>query len=129
MSNIIFSLGHSNRKIGEFLGKLKDNQIDVLVDVRTSPYSRYCPQFNQKALSQSLEAENIQYLWKGNNLGGKGENINYDEAIDELTEMAKEGKRVCIMCSEGDYKKCHRYQTLTPSLEKRNVTINHIQWK
>ena len=125
---VIFTIGHSVQVFSEFTKKLKDNQIDMLVDVRTSPYSRYCPQFNRNALSRGLQEENIQYLWKGNNLGGKGKNVDYDEAIDELVEMAKEGKKICVMCTEKDYLKCHRYEMLTPSFQERNVTINHIQW-
>ncbi|MFA7285232.1 MAG: DUF488 domain-containing protein [Candidatus Paceibacterota bacterium] len=123
----IFSFGHSRRAYSEFLQKLRDNQIDILVDVRSFPRSRFCPQFNQKALSEELAKADITYLFKGSNLGGLGENTAYEETIDELVETVNTGKKVCVMCSEGDFKKCHRFSVLTPSFEARGVSVEHIE--
>ncbi|MCX6724334.1 MAG: DUF488 domain-containing protein [Candidatus Staskawiczbacteria bacterium] len=122
---IIFSVGHSNHPIDIFISRLKKHKISILVDVRTTPLSRFCPHFNKNALQQALNRENILYLWKGRNLGGRNINIDYDKTIIEVSEMAK-GKRTCILCSEKDYKKCHRYLTLTPSLEKQGFFVKHI---
>ena len=55
--------------------------------------------------------------------------MGYEEAINELTELAKSGKRVCVMCSEKDYKKCHRFTMLTPSFEERGLLLVHIQYE
>lgn len=126
-SNIfIWSIGHSNVSLDIFLDKLKENKIEVLVDVRTIPLSRFCQHFNKNALQQALVKETINYLFRGQNLGGKGVNVGYEEAIDELVTLVKQGTRVCIMCSEKDYKKCHRYTVLTPSLEERGLLVIHI---
>lgn len=122
----VFSIGHSNRAYSEYLKVLKDNNIDVIVDIRTFPRSRFCPHFNRKRLEESLGKENIKYLFKGNNLGGLGDNENYEETIDELVDLSTQGKRVCVMCSEKDYKKCHRYEMLTPSFEERGLEVIHI---
>lgn len=126
MKYVIFDVGHSNRAYSEFLKILKDNKIEVLVDIRTFPRSRFCPHFNQKRLDQSLKEDGIGYLFKGNNLGGRGENANYEETIDELVEMVKAGKQVCVMCSEKDYKQCHRYTILQPSFEDKGLIVKHI---
>ena len=126
-SNIyIWSLGHSNVSIDTFLNKLKENKIQLIADCRTHPISRFCPHYSQNALQKALNSKNIQYLYKGKNLGGKGVNVGYEEAIDELVTLAKQGKRVCVMCSEKDYKKCHRYTVLTPSFEERGLLVIHI---
>lgn len=124
---VIFTLGHSNRTIFEFIGILKDNGISIIVDVRTIPSSRYCPHFNKNALQAKLAKENIQYLFRGNNLGGKAVNTNYGESIDEVVQIA-ETSTVCILCSEKDYKTCHRYLTLEPSFRKAGAEIKHILW-
>lgn len=126
MENKTFSYGHSVRAISEFLKTLKEKDIDILVDVRSRPQSRFQPQYNQKALADSLLSVGILYVFKGKNLGGKDENVDYEETIDELVEIIKTGKRVCVMCSEGDYKKCHRHQVLEPSLNQRGVSMEHI---
>jgi uncharacterized protein (DUF488 family) len=125
--NKIFSIGHSNRGFSEFLEKLQENKVDTIIDVRTFPRSRFCPHFNQKRLATELNAQNITYLFKGDRLGGKGENRDYQGAIDELVEMSS-GKIICIMCSEGKYKDCHRYSLIAPSLEEKGVEIEHISY-
>ncbi len=122
----VFSIGHSNRAYSEYLKILKNNEIDIIVDIRTYPRSRFCPQFNRKKLDEMLSIEGIEYQFRGDNLGGLGENENYEETIDELVELVRTGKNVCVMCSEKDYKQCHRYEMLTPSFEKRGVEIIHI---
>jgi uncharacterized protein (DUF488 family) len=127
MNNTLFTIGHSILAFSEFSQKLKDNEIGVLVDIRSHPYSRFCPQFNHKRLSDELNNEKITYLFKGNNLGGKGENINYEETIDELVEMIKKGDKICVCCSERDHRKCHRFSMLTPSFELRGVKVEHIE--
>lgn len=126
---LLFSCGHSNKPIAIFLDVLKKHGIDVLVDVRTLPVSRFCPHFNQKALQETLAKETIKYLYRGKNLGGRGVNVEYEEAIDELVDMAKKGAKVAVMCSEGDYHNCHRYSTLTPSFEERGATVEHIEYE
>lgn len=125
----IYSSGHSNRSIEEFLFKLKENRIDILVDVRSVPVSRWTPHFGKMMLERALESENIQYLYRGQNLGGRGDNEGYEEAIGELTELAKNDLNVCVMCSEGDYRKCHRFTTLTPSFEARGLFVTHIEYE
>ena len=128
-SNIYIStIGHSNVPLTTFLKKLKEHQIEVLVDVRTIPLSRFCPHYNKMPLQRALAAETIKYLWKGANLGGRAVNVGYEEAINELTELAKKGVRVCVMCSEKNFKDCHRYLTLTPSFEERGLFVVHIQY-
>lgn len=125
----IASLGHSNKPIAAFLGILKKHDIEVLVDVRSVPVSRFCPHFNKNALQSELAKRDIQYLSRGQNLGGRDVNVGWDEAIEELVCLAESGARVAVMCSEGDYRKCHRYITITPALEERGLRVVHIQYE
>lgn len=122
---IIYSLGHSNRSINEFLERIKTYRINRLVDIRTRPYSRFCPWFNQKSLSAQLSAAGVLYDFRGNNLGGLGENIDYHETLEELVGLAK-SERIAIMCSEADYKKCHRHLNIEPDLVNLGTKVEHI---
>jgi uncharacterized protein (DUF488 family) len=97
----------------------------MLVDVRTYPRSNRARQFNQESLSESLTRNGIQYLYRGNNLGGLGENVDFDGTIHEISELAT-NKRVVLMCSEGNPKKCHRYSVLSPTLQKQGLTVEHL---
>ena len=129
-SNIyIFSIGHSSVPLSAFLAKLKEHQVQVLVDCRSTPISRFASHFNKKPLNSALARETIKYLWRGQNIGGKRANVFYEETIDELVEMAKQGARVCVMCTEKDYKNCHRHTVLTPSFEQRGILVIHIEYE
>src|SRR5258708_11449332 len=50
----IFSIGHSNHPIVHFLGLLARHDIAALADVRSTPYSRFNPQFNRETLAEHL---------------------------------------------------------------------------
>lgn len=133
----IYTIGHSNHPAEVFLALLDQHAVELLVDVRSSPYSRYVPQANREALSRALATAGISYLWLGARLGGKPEGVvaDYDElrtsptfqqGIDELLALATE-RRTAIMCAEGDHRQCHRYRLITPVLVDRGVQVVHIQ--
>ena len=69
----IYTIGHSNHESEAFLALLQEHDITLLVDVRSSPYSRYVPQANRETLAHALEAAGIGYRWVGDRLGGKPE--------------------------------------------------------
>src|SRR5688572_31871618 len=59
---VIYTIGHSNREIDEFIELLKYNKIEVLIDVRKLPGSKKYPHFNQDQLSISLSSADILYV-------------------------------------------------------------------
>jgi len=124
----IKTIGHSNKQITEFLDTLQKHEIEMVVDVRTIPRSRFSPHFNEKPLGSALAKRSIKYLNRGQNLGGRGVNVGYEEAIEELVELARQGVRICVMCSEADYRNCHRYSALTPSFYSHDVEVFHIEY-
>ncbi len=67
----VYSIGHSNHDIDKFCDLLIHNEIKYLVDVRSTPFSRYYPQYNQERLLLSLATVNIKYVFLGKELGGR----------------------------------------------------------
>jgi uncharacterized protein (DUF488 family) len=57
----IWTIGHSTRKIDNFISLLEENGIKSLVDVRSLPGSKRYPQFNKEALADSLGKAGIRY--------------------------------------------------------------------
>jgi uncharacterized protein (DUF488 family) len=57
----IWTIGHSTRTIDEFISLLKENEINLLADVRAWPGSKRYPHFNKDALAESLTAHGIRY--------------------------------------------------------------------
>ena len=51
----IYTIGHSTITIERFVDLLRSYSIQVLVDTRSQPHSRYAPQFNHGSLKTSIE--------------------------------------------------------------------------
>lgn len=110
----VFTIGHSTKSFEDFVRILKAYGIEILIDVRHFPHSRKFPWFNTEFLRENLIKEGINYVWI-EKLGGfrKGGYLKYmeseewKEGFEELRKIA-EKKRVCIMCSEWKFWKCHR---------------------
>jgi uncharacterized protein (DUF488 family) len=133
----LYTVGHSNHEAGTFLALLHQYGIELVADVRSSPYSRYVPQANRETLARALEAAGIAYRWLGDRLGGKpdGAVADYDElrqasafqaGLAALLALAAE-RRVAVLCAEGDHRQCHRGTLITPELIAREVRVLHIQ--
>jgi len=58
---LLYTVGHSNRSIEDFIGILKAHGILRILDVRRYPTSRKWPHFDAAALEASLAAEGIGY--------------------------------------------------------------------
>jgi uncharacterized protein (DUF488 family) len=141
---MIFTIGHSNHSIDYFSELLKLYKIDTLVEVRSSPRSRFFPHFNQNNLKNTLQINGISYIDMGKTLGGRpGDksvlNIDneieldkieskdwYQSSIERLIEISI-NKNIVIMCSEENPEKCHRGYIITQSLLKRNIEVIHIR--
>jgi uncharacterized protein (DUF488 family) len=138
----IFTIGHSNHPIERFLALLRSGGIEALVDVRSVPSSRFCPQFRRGSLVEAMAAAGISYAWYGEMLGGKPKNraLWRDGAPDyakiaaqpefarKIDALAAEAARraVAIMCAEKDPRDCHRSRLLGPPLIDRGIVLRHI---
>ena len=133
----IYTIGHSNHQAEDLIALLCQHGIELVVDVRSSPYSRYVPQANRETLARTLDGAGIGYHWMGDRLGGKPEGnvADYDQlrmspsflqGISDLVALTTEN-RTAIMCSEGDHRQCHRHKLITPVLLDQDVGVLHIQ--
>jgi uncharacterized protein (DUF488 family) len=128
----IYTIGHSTRSAGEFVGLLKESSIGLLADVRTVPRSRFNPQFNADTLPKALDAAGIAYrhmaalgglrhrakgaapspngLWRNEAFQAYSDYATthpFRVGLDELRALAHDN--VCaIMCAEAVWWRCHR---------------------
>lgn len=139
----IYTIGYGARSLDDFLQLLKAHDIAYLVDVRSTPYSRFKPEFSKDALAQALEAQGIRYLHLGNQLGGQPDDPScyvegkvdyaavrrlpaYAAGMERLERAWRQRRRVVLMCSEGKPELCHRSKLLGLSLEERGIPVLHI---
>jgi uncharacterized protein (DUF488 family) len=140
----IWTIGHSNHASDHFQALLHENGIQFLVDVRSSPYSRYSPQFDRQALQKSLRNIGTAYTFFGDDLGGRPPEPGlYDaegrvkyyavahlnrfrNAIERLV-VGSDGRRIAVMCSEENPEGCHRRLLVGRVLTSFGIVLRHIR--
>ncbi len=140
---MIYTIGHSKHPIERFLALLQEHGIDALADVRSTPYSRFNPQFNKEKLHPVLKDAGIRYVFLGEELGARSKDPEcYDEqgraryaklaatnafrhGLDRLL-TGMQDHRIAIMCAEREPLECHRTILVARELEKLGVPVTHI---
>ena len=127
--NVLFTIGHSTHSIEGFIALLNSHGVQHLVDVRSIPKSRHCPQFNTGALESSLRSAGITYThlkalggrrhsrkdsintgWRNTSFRGYADYMaapQFAEGIDALIQIART-TTTAIMCAEAVPWRCHR---------------------
>ncbi|MEG4800421.1 DUF488 domain-containing protein [Microcoleus sp. ARI1-B5] len=139
----LFTIGHSNHSIEAFLLLLKQHGITAVADVRSHPFSGYLPHFNKSEIAASLSAVGIQYVFLGQELGARPEDLScYDNSgkalydriaatplfaagIQRLLKGAANYK-ISLMCAEKDPLTCHRTILVCHQVKEFNLPIHHI---
>jgi uncharacterized protein (DUF488 family) len=123
----IFTIGYEGATLHAFLSALEANQIEHVVDVRLTPFSRR-PEFCRDALQRALHARGIRYshvpelgcpkdiriaYYENGDFGWYSS--NYEQRVlsrrqDRLSQLARDARerRVCLLCLEADAHTCHR---------------------
>lgn len=148
----LFTIGHSNRSLEEFIELLVGFDVDRVVDIRKFPRSRTNPQFNEDALPQALAESDISYehlvalggrrakgqavardinpYWTNesfHNYADYALSAEFHAGLDHLLEASQQ-RRCAIMCSEAVWWRCHR-RIVTDYLIARGVDVFHIMGK
>ncbi len=138
----VHTVGHSTHDIEKFIDLMKRHGIDAVGDVRSQPYSRYQPQFNQDSLRKELQRAGISYVFLGDELGARskdpecyiGGQVSYTKlaqtplfqaGLDRIASGVEE-YNLALMCSEKDPLECHRTILVARHLVKQGLVITHI---
>ena len=139
----VYSIGHGNKSIDTLIEELRHFEINYLIDIRSKPYSKYSPHFNQNALKFALMDREITYAFMGDVLGGLPEDptcytnghVDYEKLKDKdffktglqrLITAHNKNIKIAIMCSESKPEECHRTKLIGEELKHLGIVINHI---
>ena len=145
----MFTIGHSNRPLEEFLGLLEESRIECVVDVRRLPGSRSFRQYDADALTLSLAERGIDYWYLPPLCGrrSKRELVGippetfwsnasfaryaayahsnaFTEGLQALVLRARD-QRCAVMCAEAVWWRCHR-RIISDHLLALGVPVLHI---
>jgi uncharacterized protein (DUF488 family) len=140
---LVYTIGHSNHPIEEFIKLLNHYSINCVCDVRSTPYSRYAEQYNREYLKEVLESKNIMYLYFGDEFGARrNEKSLLTDGVVDFNKVAKDDKFICgitrvkkgiqkdyrivLMCTEKEPLECHRTILVSRNLETSGISVAHI---
>lgn len=142
MNDTIYTVGHSNHSLENFVALLKLHNVTAIGDVRSQPVSTYTPHFSREPLAAALAQHRIAYVFLGNYLGGRSSNkacyrhgrLQYSLVMQEQSfatgiERLKTGMqqfRIALMCSEKDPLGCHRALLVGRHLFQQGIRLEHI---
>lgn len=139
----LLTIGHSNLSADRFMALLTSAGVTAVADVRSIPFSRWCPWFSAKALAQRLAGEGIAYIALGEQLGGRPRDPKlYRNGVADYEAMAARPEfvaglervvdeiarhRVCLLCAEREPLDCHRCLLVGRALAERGLRLGHIR--
>jgi uncharacterized protein (DUF488 family) len=142
---ICYTIGHSTHETEALLRLLQKNNIDSVVDVRSSPYSRYNHQYNKETIKADLQKNGFTYVFMGDLLGARysdpalffnetymvdfkkvRETDNFKKGIERVINGINRGHNIALMCAEKDPFDCHRFVLVSYALTKKSITVQHI---
>lgn len=145
-----YSIGHSNNTADRFMAMLHAENVGAIADVRSTPFSRFCPWFSASKLKPLLEQNGIGYLSYGAALDGRPQSPDlYCDGVADYEAMARQpdfqagldaliadagqlrahgpgNGRLCLMCAERAPLDCHRCLLVARALAARGFTVGHI---
>lgn len=139
-----FTIGYGDYPIELFLYFLQKTGIDTIIDVRSSPYSKFNPYFNRDNLENSLKRNNVGYRYMGDQIGGRYSNPNllfpdgtvnyqkvrnteiFQDGINQLISIISSGKKIALMCAEKEPERCHRFVLISRVLQSKGVNVIHV---
>ncbi len=138
----LYSIGHSNQSLDEFVELLNVHSINCVIDVRSVPASKYSPQFNQESLKYFLKSYDVLYLYFGDEFGARrtdclDENgqVSFEKVVETplfksgVTRVMKgleKGFRIAFMCSEANPLECHRFSLVSRYFYEQGIDVQHI---
>lgn len=138
----VYTIGHSNHPFEVFLDLMRLHSIEVVADVRSTPFSRFNPQFSRGEIEPGLKAHAIRYVYLGRELGARPDDPScyeggravyariartslFQAGVERVIRGANEF-RLALMCAEKDPLECHRTLLVTRALVDRGLRVTHI---
>lgn len=140
---MLYTIGYGNRHWSNLRQLLGDRRCELLIDVRSQPFSAFNPSFNKAALAQLCQQAGISYQHLAA-LGGKptapqllnaygqpdyrriSESPAFQQGLSELVRLKQQGVYTCLMCSESKPEQCHRTLLIGEALARLGMAPTHI---
>jgi uncharacterized protein (DUF488 family) len=132
----IYTAGHGDLDWDGFAQLLHPYGVEILVDVRSNPYTTNAPDFNRDRVEYLARREGMEYIWLGSKLGALTEDGRVDyvvreregryrSGIEELLSLAHD-RIVCLLGGAADPERSHRHHLIAQTLLRQHVEVRHV---
>lgn len=140
----LYTVGHSRFEFEYFANLLKKFEINYLLDVRSTPYSKYAETFNKEKLENLLFAKGIKYFFMGKFFGARSDNVDlyskegyldfektshsdlFVKGMESVKLGLERGNNIVLMCTEKDPIDCHRAIMVARAFSLDGIDVKHI---
>ena len=140
----VFAIGHSNYPIEKLIDMLNQYNINCVVDIRETPYSRYNIQYNREDFCKTLRKEGFIYIYMGKEFGarrGSKESYNregfadfekvskedkFKKGIERIKDGCKKGYKIALLGAMQDPIRCHRSILVGRRLNENGINVKYI---
>ena len=140
----IYTIGHSNYTIEKLIDMLKYYNINCVVDIRGTPYSKYNVQFDKETIRYTLSKAGFIYIYMAKELAAKRINKQsyneegysdfekvikekeFLERIERLKNGCNKGYNIALLGAMQEPIRCHRAILVGKALRKSGFNVKHI---
>lgn len=140
----IYTIGHSNYTVENLIDMLRYYNINCVVDIRGTPYSKYNVQFDKETIRYTLSKAGFIYIYMAKELAAKRINkqsyndegysdfekvINekeFLEGIERLKNGCNKGYNIALLGAMQEPIRCHRSILVGKALRKAGFDVKHI---
>ena len=143
MNNTIYTIGYTGFSLTDFLHTLKENKIQVVIDVRSSPFSERYPEYNRPNLDRTLQNNGIYYRNYAEEFGARQENPIYftngyldfnkfsksdsfQNGVKKIRNSLEKNYIITFLCAEKDPIQCHRAILVSKAFSDLGYHVVHI---
>ena len=140
----IYTIGHSNYELTRLVDMLKHYNINCIVDIRATPYSKYNIQYNKENIKHTLINLGFTYIYMAKEFGAKRETktsynsygyadfekvineIDFKNGVKRLKLGIKKGYKIALLGAMQEPLRCHRSILVGKALTEEGFHVKHI---
>jgi len=143
MIKTVYTIGYAGFKINDFIEELHKYGINLVVDVRSKPYSQYFSEYNKEKLEELLKDAKVFYRNYADEFGARQTNNSYFthgymdfelfsqsdsflNGFDKIEKNIEKGYTPVLMCAEKDPFNCHRAILVSRAFSLTGYNVKHL---
>lgn len=140
----LYTIGYSGFDIKDFIDVLHQLNIQIVIDVRSYPVSKYYTDYNKDILEKTLKKNHIFYKNYSAEFGARQEkpcffseegyldfskfvlSDQFKTGFDKIVTGLDAGYSFALMCAEKKPSMCHRTIMIARQFYKNGIDVRHI---